>query len=119
MNTSARSLAGLALCVLAATGASRWWADHSDDALGAQVASAVRPGEIRMLSSDTCTICGAARAWFTEHRVPYSECSIERSAACKAEFDATGSPGTPVLVVRGQPLVGFNPLKLQAALGRG
>lgn len=116
MAASRRSLFGLALLVLAITALSSWWAGRSEQALGARVASLAAPGDIRMLSSETCAICTVARRWFTEHRVAYSECLIERDTACRAEFDALGARGTPVLVVRGQPQLGFSPERLSAAL---
>jgi hypothetical protein len=52
----------------------------------------------------------------TENRVPFTECSIERDAACAAEFAATASPGTPVMLVRGQPQVGFSAERLLGSL---
>ncbi|MDO8420452.1 MAG: hypothetical protein Q7S90_10480, partial [Rubrivivax sp.] len=73
-------------------------------------------GDIRMLSSETCPICTVARTWFTEHRVPFSECLIERDAQCKADFDAARAPGTPLIIVRGVPQLGFNPERLRQAL---
>ncbi|MDP2004981.1 MAG: hypothetical protein Q8K45_04840 [Rubrivivax sp.] len=71
-----------------------------------------------MLSSDSCSICVVARRWFTTHGVAYSECSIERDAACRADFEATRAPGTPVMLVRGVPQVGFSPERLRQALSR-
>jgi glutaredoxin len=99
---------GLIALVLAVGAASQWWTGRHAERLGAQVAAAARPGDIRMLSSTTCAICTVARQWFTEHQVPFSECFIERDAACAAEFAETRSPGTPLLLVKGQPQVGFS-----------
>jgi glutaredoxin len=113
---SRRSLIALAALVLAASAGSSWWAARQKGELGQQVAARARPGDIRMLSSTTCSICTAARLWFTEHRVPFSECFIERDAACASEFAATRSPGTPVLLVRGVPQVGFSPQRLRDSL---
>jgi hypothetical protein len=48
--------------------------------------------------------------------VPFSECLIERDAQCQADFDATRAPGTPVILVRGVPQLGFNPERVHAAL---
>lgn len=84
--------------------------------MGAHVASLVRPGDIRMLSSETCVICKQARNWFTEHKVAFSECLIERDPACRHDFEAAQAPGTPVILVRGRAQLGFNPQRLQAAL---
>jgi len=113
---SPRALAGLGLLVLMVSAAGTWWTLKRSAQLGGQVAALARPGDIRMLSSETCTICDAARQWFTVHGIPFSECSIEHDAACRADFQASGAPGTPLLRVRGQALVGFAPEHLLAAL---
>lgn len=72
-----------------------------------------------MLSSDSCAICVVARQWFTRHGVHFSECSIEREPACRADFERLRAPGTPVIVVRGVPELGFNPTRLVARLEGG
>ena len=116
MKASPRSLLGLAALVLAFSAASQWWAARHEAALGAQVAALARPGDIRMLASETCSICAAARAWFNANRIPFSECLIERDADCLAAYQASGAPGTPVLLLRGQVEVGFNPARLRDRL---
>ena len=113
-----RTLIGVAAMLLAISTATQWWAGRGERPLGAQVAALAQPGDIRMLSSESCAICDVARQWFIENRVAFSECLIERDAACKAEFEATRSPGTPVMLVRGQPQVGFNSQRLLQALRR-
>jgi glutaredoxin len=113
-----RSGLGLIVLVLAVGGASEAWRAWSSERVGSEVAALARPGDIEMISSDTCVYCAQARAWFAEHSVPFSECSIERDAACAARFAALLSPGTPVLLVRGQPQVGFSPQRVAEALRR-
>ena len=117
MRTSARSLLGLVLLVLVVGGASRWWAGQHKQALGQQVAVLARAGDIRMIASQTCAICVVARDWMTQNRVAFTECLVERDPVCRADFDAMGAPGTPVIVVRGKPQLGFSPDRLLAALG--
>jgi glutaredoxin len=87
--------------------------------LGREVSAAARPGDIVMLSSETCPYCKQARAWFDAHQVPFGECFIERDAACAAAYRALQSPGTPTLVVRGQRQVGFSPERVALALRQG
>ena len=111
-----RSRLGLALLVLLFGGATqglRWW---SQERVGAQVAASARPGDIRMIASENCLYCAEARSWFNAHRVPFSECLIERDAACAGEYSALREPGTPLLVVRGTPLRGFDAREVAAAL---
>jgi glutaredoxin len=76
-----------------------------------------RPGDIRMLSSVSCIFCTKARQYMTEHRIPFEECLIERDAVCLADYKRLGASGTPTLLVRGQRQLGFDPLRVTAALG--
>lgn len=111
-----RPLLGLIALVVVAAGAMQavgWW---SRERLGAQVAAAARPGDIRMIGSVTCVYCAQARAWFEANRVPYSECLIERDAACAEQYNALMAPGTPVMIVRGKRLVGFSAQAVADAL---
>ena len=48
--------------------------------------------------------------------MPFTECLIERDAACATNYRALLAPGTPVLLVRGERLVGFDPQAVAAAL---
>ncbi|MDP3084421.1 MAG: glutaredoxin family protein [Rubrivivax sp.] len=118
MVTSWRSLLGLLALVLAVAGASQWWSSRHEQRLGAQLAALAAPGDIRMLSSETCVFCAVARRWFSEHGVRFSECFIERDADCAAAYQALLSPGTPLLLVRGQQQLGFSPERVLGALKR-
>ena len=77
----------------------------------------VRPGDIRMISSVTCVFCTKARQYLTEHRIPFEECLIERDATCLTDYKRLGASGTPTLLIRGQRQLGFDPLRITAALG--
>ena len=112
----AGSLLVLAALGLGLTSVTQQLQTQSREQWGTQVASRSRPGDILMFSSLTCTYCDRARAWLTEHRVPFTECFIEQDTLCKARFNAMMAPGTPVLVVRGRHLVGFDAMAVAAAL---
>ena len=111
-----RRLLGLIALVVVAAGAMQALGGWSRGRLGAQVAAAARPGDIQMIGSVTCVYCAQARAWFDENRVPYSECLIERDAACAARYNALMAPGTPVMFVRGKRLLGFSAQAVADAL---
>lgn len=100
------------MLVLAVGAGQQWWARHQHQGIGQQIAARAGPADIHMLSSDSCALCVAARSWLKQQQVPFTECSIERDAACQQLFEASRSPGTPVLVVRGQPQVGFSPQRV-------
>ena len=111
-----RRFVAVALLAAAAWSAVHLWHAGSARRLDAQRAAAVKPGDIVMLSSLTCVYCAQARAWFETNRVPYSECVIERDAACAAAYESLRAPGTPVLLVRGRRLLGFDAAQIVAAL---
>ena len=111
-----RSVLVLAALVLGAFAAMQGLQAWSRARLGPQVAAAAKPGDIFMIASVTCVYCAAARAWFDANRVPFTECLIERDARCAAHYNALMAPGTPVLLVRGQRLLGFNAQAVADAL---
>lgn len=111
-----RTLLQLGAIVLGVSLAHGWWQGRQAQSVGQTIAALAAPGDIRMISSETCGPCLAARLWLQRHEVAFSECLIERDAACRAEFEAWRAPGTPVMVVRGQAQLGFQPERLAAAL---
>ncbi len=119
LNPRLRSGLSLLAVVLVVWGASEAWRAWFAGRLGRDVAALAQPGDIQMISSDTCVFCAQARTWFNANEVPFTECSIERDEACAARFRALLSPGTPVLLVRGQALVGFSPQRVVQALKPG
>jgi glutaredoxin len=92
------------------------WLAWREPALGAEVARLAKPGDVRMLSSQTCVYCDSARHWLQTHQVVFEECVIETDATCAAQFNALLAPGTPVMLVRGQSQVGFSPQRVRDAL---
>ncbi len=89
---------------------------RTDEQAGQALVELARPGDIVMLSSVTCRYCKSAHRFMTERAIPFSECFIERDAACAASYRAQQSPGTPTLLVRGQRLVGFDAAAVAQAL---
>jgi glutaredoxin len=97
----------LAVVALAWLG-SQAWCGHVADRDGELLARHVQPGDIRMLSSETCPYCLAARRWMKQEGIPFQECFIERGSQCLADYQAQGGVGTPTLIVRGQRVIGFD-----------
>lgn len=111
-----RPLAGLLLWVLLVAAATEGWRTYQAGKLAEQLAARVRPGDLWMLSSETCVFCDRARRWMTQNKVPFTECFIERDAACASRYQATGGQGTPTVLVRGRPQLGFSPERVLAGL---
>lgn len=116
MTVPPRSLLSLVVLVLGMSAAAQAWHAHREAAVAQEVAELSRPGDIRMLASDTCSVCHTARQWMEANGVRYGECSIERDPQCAQLFQATMAPGTPVMLVRGQVQVGFQPPRMLEAL---
>ena len=93
------------------------WQSYSARQSGVSLAALAKPGDIVMLSSETCAYCKTASRFMTEHQIPFSECFIETDAACAESYRAQQAPGTPTLLVRGQRLVGFDPQRIAQVLG--
>ncbi|MFG6416428.1 glutaredoxin family protein [Roseateles sp. DC23W] len=105
MNLPPRSL----LVVIALAAAASWaWRSHVKSVDGELLAQRVQPGDIRMISSETCGWCTAARRWMQDEGIAFDECFVERDAQCRADYQALGGMGTPTLIVRGQTVMGFD-----------
>lgn len=89
------------------------WREHRDIHA---IRATARAQDIVMFTTDDCPYCAKARTWFKANEVPWRECNIERNALCKQVFDARGAPGVPLLHVRGQWQLGFDPAWLAKAL---
>ncbi len=112
-----RGIRGLLVLVAVVFVAQMLWQRHVDAERGRGLAAVTAPGDLRMIASDTCPYCAAARRWLGEHQVPFSECSIERDLACRADYERAGTPGTPTFVVKGRHIVvGFDEARLRQAL---
>ena len=69
--------------------------------------------EVVIYSTPTCTYCAAAKRWFKEHGVQYTEHDVSRDQARAAEmYRLTGQNAVPVIRVGGQVMVGYDPLQL-------
>jgi len=105
------------LIALAAWVVLQSWQSYTDRKSGVALAALAKPGDIVMLSSETCAYCKSASRFMTQHQIPFSECFIETDATCAESYRAQQAPGTPTLLVRGQRLVGFDPERIAKVLG--
>lgn len=73
-----------------------------------------------LYTSPTCGYCHQAKAYLTQKGVQYIEkdVSVDRPAADEI-MKLTGQIGVPVIVVNGQPIVGFNRPMLDKLLANG
>ncbi|MDH5472930.1 MAG: glutaredoxin family protein [Gammaproteobacteria bacterium] len=74
------------------------------------------PPQILMLGSQTCQYCATARAFFEKHNLPYTEKDIEQSDDARRIFDLMNGQGTPLLIINGQIMHGYDENMIRDAL---
>lgn len=117
-------LAGAAavLFALADTGACRAQAPAASEpaAQAAPAAPAAPPAraapDIVMYATAGCPYCRQARDYLHSRGLAWTERDIEASPAARAEWQARGGQGTPLLLVDGVAIAGFDRTRLDAAL---
>jgi glutaredoxin-like YruB-family protein len=72
---------------------------------------------VTIYSTPTCHFCHAAKAFFDEHQVKYSEHNVAEDLEKRKEMiDLTGQMGVPVIRVEDDVIVGFDEKKLKELL---
>lgn len=108
-----KSLIVIVAVVVGGTQAWHWWRDERSAAL---IQQHVQPTDITMYTTSTCPYCAKARAWFSQHAIPWRECNVDTHATCMAMYEAQGAPGVPLMHVRGRWHLGFEPAWLGQVL---
>ncbi len=72
--------------------------------------------EIVMFGTQSCKYCAATRAFFEFHQLPYEELDIENSDKDMEMFYLLGGKGTPLLIVNGVIIHGFDEDAIRRAL---
>lgn len=69
-------------------------------------------------STPTCVYCNAAKRFFSEHNVSYTEYNVATDLERRKEmFEKSRQMGVPVIVIDGQVMVGYSESALAKALG--
>ena len=73
---------------------------------------------VTIYSTPTCVYCNAAKVFFKEKGVAYTEHNVAADQAKRKEMiDKSGQMGVPVIDIDGQLVVGFNQPKIKQLLG--
>lgn len=70
-----------------------------------------------LYSQPDCHGCEATREFFADHCITYEERNITLDSTAHEEFLQLGYPSTPVIVVDGRKILGFQRKALEEALG--
>lgn len=74
--------------------------------------AAVGP-KVIIYSTSWCGPCKAAKAYFKQQGIPYTDYDIEKSRRGKREYDKLGEKSVPVILVNGKKMVGFSPRRFE------
>lgn len=72
-----------------------------------------------MYATKDCPYCAKTREYLTEKGVNWEERDIDTSPQAAAEWKAKGGVGTPLVLIDGEEIQGFDKAKLDAALKKG
>ncbi len=74
--------------------------------------------DVTIYSTPTCVYCNAAKVFFKEKGVAYTEHNVAADAAQRKEMiDKSGQMGVPVIIIDGTMVIGFNQPKIKQLLG--
>lgn len=72
---------------------------------------------VSIYSTPTCHFCHAAKDFFGEHNVPFTDYDVSTDLAKRSEMiDMTGQMGVPVIRIDDDVIVGFDEEKIKELL---
>lgn len=73
--------------------------------------------KVTIYSTPTCTYCHAAKDFFTQNGVEYTELDVAADLAARSDMvSKSGQMGVPVIDIGGTIVVGFDEERIKAAL---
>lgn len=74
--------------------------------------------KVVIFTTPTCSFCRAAKQYFNEKGVRYTEVDVSRDTrAAEDMMRRTGQAGVPVILINNRPVVGFDRPKVNQLLG--
>ena len=71
-----------------------------------------------VFSTPTCSFCNAAKAYFRQKNIKYSDIDVSRDmAAARDMVRRSGQQGVPVIDIGGKIVIGFDRSKINQLLG--
>lgn len=74
--------------------------------------------DVIMYATKDCPYCAQTREYLTSQGVQWEERDIETSPQAAAEWKAKGGVGTPLVLINGEQIQGFDKEKLDAELAK-
>lgn len=74
--------------------------------------------QVTIYSTPTCHFCHAAKDFFTEHKIPFTDYNVGADLEKRKEMiQKSGQMGVPVITVGDDLIVGFDEEQLRGLLG--
>lgn len=67
-------------------------------------------------TAEWCGVCHAAKKYFSEHNVAYTEYDVEKSAKGRADYQRLHGKGVPIVLVGAARMDGFSAEQFEAML---
>lgn len=83
---------------------------------GAPGSAATKAPEVVMYATSDCGYCAKARAYFDARGVAFEERDIDASPEARREWKEKGGVGTPLILINGRHIQGFDQSGLDAML---
>lgn len=83
---------------------------------GAPGIGAAKAPEVVMYATKDCGYCAKARAYFDARGVAFEERDIDASPVARREWKEKGGVGTPLILINGRHVQGFDQSGLDAML---
>lgn len=73
--------------------------------------------KVVMFTTPTCSFCNAAKRYFREKQIRFTEVDVSRDIAAARDLQRrTGQTGVPVILINNRPIVGFDRPKINNML---
>ena len=74
--------------------------------------------KVVMFTTPTCSFCNAAKRYFREKNVRFTEVDVSRDIRAARDLQRrTGQTGVPVILINNRPVIGFDKPKINKLLG--
>lgn len=73
--------------------------------------------QVRIYTLPGCSSCRRAKEFLRENGIAYDEKDLGRDESARRELEEKGITSTPVLVIDGETVVGFDPGRIRNLLG--
>jgi len=76
----------------------------------------IKMADITIYSTNTCPHCVAAKEYFNQKGIPFTEKNVQTDMNARKELMSMGHMGVPVIFIDGEEVVGFDKERIEDLL---